>query len=101
MVVEDKSVYTPNGAYVTYVSGDNIAGYGMNGQSFGSEVLQSKKRHLDGMNIAFVDGHVKWYSSQYLNKLGTSIPLAGFLNGARNSGQFYVHNGEIDMQVVE
>ena len=52
--------------------------------------------HLGGMNVAFCDGHVKWYSSAFLKTLGTAtIPLSGFKG---NSAGMFQHNGILDLQ---
>jgi prepilin-type N-terminal cleavage/methylation domain-containing protein/prepilin-type processing-associated H-X9-DG protein len=89
------------GSYVVYQSGDDIAGYGFNGDYYGMDNTAFRKIHLDGMNMAFSDGHVKWYSEAKLLTLGVTIPFCGFKNGAKNGSVLYGHNGDIDFQPIE
>ena len=82
------------GSYATYQSGN--AGTGFNSIYYGDALPYFKKIHLDGMNQAFCDGHVKWMSAAKLNTLGTAtIPFAGKKNGA---GAYYQNNGIANFQ---
>ena len=103
LMLEDISDYVQDGAWMTYYWGDEVSGFGFQGQRFGSKIVNSRKIHLDGMNMSFVDGHVKWYSEAKLLTLGVgSIPFAGWRSGSTDSGgKLFGHNGDIDMQVVE
>lgn len=109
LMVEDRTGYantdtngfTTNAAWSVYTGpGDQISGYGFMGQMWGSSILTSKTIHLEGMNMAFVDGHVKWINAMKLAAYGNTVPFAGYLLGARNAGVPYGHNGDIDMQVI-
>ena len=52
--------------------------------------------HLNGENIAFCDGHVKWFSQSKLAGMGSgSTPLSGYKNGAWGP---YQNNGIADFQ---
>jgi hypothetical protein len=52
--------------------------------------------HLAGENLAFCDGHVKWFSQSKLAWLGSgSIPLSGYKNGTWGP---YQNNGIADFQ---
>jgi len=46
---------------------------------WGDTVFMSK-RHLDGANVAFLDGHVKWYRPE-------QVETAQFLSGQNGAGQ--------------
>lgn len=39
------------------------------------------KRHLDGLNLAFADGHVKWYRPEKVTALGTTAGQPTFSTG--------------------
>lgn len=96
LMVED--ITGSKGGWLTYVGTGGLYGF----DASGSNIQQGRQIHLDGMNMSFVDGHVKWYSTAKLLTLGTTVPFAGFLNGARTgANNFYKHNGDIDMQVTE
>lgn len=89
------------GTYTAYqLDGDYISGYGFNGQSYGNEAPYFRQIHLQGENMAFVDGHVKWISEGHLLTLGVTVPYAGYKNGAKNGAVLYRHNGDIDLQPV-
>ena len=55
--------------------------------------------HLGGENIAFCDGHVKWFSQAKLAALGNgTTPLSGYKNGVGGATSLYQNNGIVDFQ---
>ena len=84
-------VYQSAGGFSVAYSGDHVVTTAPNYPGF-------MNIHLDGMNMAFCDGHVKWYPSAKLAALGTSKAFCGYLNGSNNGGSLYHHNGDIDFQ---
>lgn len=76
-------------------------GYAFQGCYYGPDILKYRQIHLQGMNMAFADGHVKWYSESKLMSLGNgSIAFGGHKDGTGPSTIYsmYKHNGDIDMQ---
>jgi prepilin-type N-terminal cleavage/methylation domain-containing protein/prepilin-type processing-associated H-X9-DG protein len=104
LIFEGSNSYYPTaGAWVVYNgTGGCGGGYGWQGLYCGQDVPKYRKIHLDGTNMAFCDGHVKWYSEAKLLPLGQgSIAFAGHKNGTGPVNQYthYKHNGDIDMQI--
>ena len=104
MLLEDASAYDVSylGTYTAYqYNGDATPGYGFDGESYGSDRKYFRQIHLGGENMAFTDGHVKWYPEAKLLTLGSNVAYAGFKNGVKNGAVLYRHNGDIDLQPLE
>jgi prepilin-type N-terminal cleavage/methylation domain-containing protein/prepilin-type processing-associated H-X9-DG protein len=102
LYTEGVSSYNPIGAWKTYIGTlSPSVGYAMLGSYFSEDAQYHASIHLEGMNMAFVDGHVKWYPRAKLETLGTTVPFAGHkldLGPTGNLNKFYKHNGDIDQQ---
>lgn len=108
MAFETTNAYYPtDGSWVVYnqnydYTGTGCTGYAWQACYFGVDTVKFRKLHLDGSNLSFLDGHVKWYSEAKLNSLGNgAIAFAGHKNGTgpgSNIYNTYKHNGDIDMQ---
>ena len=103
MLFEGRNPYYPTQGAFLLLQGaaDRVAGYGFDGDRYEVDLETSRKIHLEGMNLAFTDGHVKWYSQSKLLSLGKgSKPFCGHLNGSGVGGAgyaLYKHNSDIDM----
>jgi prepilin-type N-terminal cleavage/methylation domain-containing protein/prepilin-type processing-associated H-X9-DG protein len=62
MWFEDKTADTPGIGYVTFECNNYTNAFNDPGIAY--------TRHLDGMNLNFVDGHVKWYKLSQPNPVG-------------------------------
>jgi prepilin-type processing-associated H-X9-DG protein len=69
------------GAAIAYITGGN-PGYSDCGRFYapidtGLAKIPGGVRHLDGANLAFVDGHVKWYKGNPTTDIMTNVYGAG------------------------
>jgi prepilin-type processing-associated H-X9-DG protein len=86
------------GSYLT-AQQNNDGTPGLTGTSYGMPGAYFSKIHLEGMNLAFCDGHVKWFSFAKLKTLGNgTIPFAGYKNGSPGGAGLYQNNGIADFQ---
>jgi len=80
------------GSYEYYTVG-NYSGFGFLQYDYGDALYYFEKIHTSGMNLAFSDGHVKWFSVGTLDSLGTTRPFGGCQNGTYGG---YTNNGIAD-----
>jgi len=74
--------YNDNVSYA-YATGDHgtLNGTCTTSSCVGTAYLYRGLRHFDGANLAFADGHVKWYKGQV-----SSSALDGYLNSVYSAG---------------
>ena len=86
------------GSWIAYTKGNADNGPGLTGSYYSDYISYYVTIH-SGMNMAFVDGHVKWIPTSTLLSYGVTVPFAGYLNGSQNGGNPYVNNGQADEEL--
>ena len=74
VMLTDWGTYNPSNQ-IAYSTWTNLSPTGWSGYAAATGAAKTQwERHLEGDNVAFVDGHVKWLRSE---KLTNSAPSAG------------------------
>ncbi len=102
MTLEDANLYY-DGRWVSYMNGTSPCGFSASAAqyaayqlSYGNFVFNFVNIHLEGENILFCDGHVKWESASKLKSLGNGgKAFGGFTNCTTNTGA--PNNGDVDL----